>query len=106
MSYFTHSRYLHQPRLQVGDHLGNFYEVPEQRATTVFEAEHPAGTRTVVVEPGESFDSLATDHLGTPALWWLLADFNPHIFYPLDLVDADMINLPPRSSVNQFRSPR
>lgn len=97
------SRYLRQPTLQVEDSGGDVREVYEQRDTTVFEDSRPEGTRNVTVQPGEDFADTARRHLGRHQYWWILADMNPEVFYPLDLQDADLIRVPPLRSLPRFR---
>jgi len=52
-----------------------------------------------LVEPGESFFTLAVKYYGDDNLWTLLADANPHIRYPLDLQAGDEIVIPNRLNV-------
>ena len=106
MPVFNNSRYLFQPRIQVKDASGAYNEVYQQRSSTVFPADHPPGTYEHLSEPGNDFADLAHKRLGTTRRWWLIADFNPHVFYPLDLKGGDVINVPPIAAFNQFRRPR
>ncbi len=49
--------------------------------------------------PGDRLDSIAQSYFGDPRLWWAIAQANPHIFFPADLVyrphfsDPDGIDL-------------
>jgi hypothetical protein len=36
----------------------------------------------------------AEDHYGDSQKWWIIADSNPHIRYPLDLKTNDLVYLP------------
>lgn len=36
--------------------------------------------------PGDRLDSLALSYFGDPRLWWAIAQANPHVFFPADLV--------------------
>jgi hypothetical protein len=42
----------------------------------------------------DSFDLLASTQYQDSQKWWVIADANPHIRYPLDLTTGDQINLP------------
>jgi hypothetical protein len=103
MSVHRSSRYLRQPKLQVVDDRGGTQLVYEQRDTTVFEADLPRGTRTFLQQPGSSFPSISKRFLGRQQFWWIVADCNPEIFYPLDLVDAVELRVPPKDSPQRFQ---
>lgn len=59
------------------------------------------GTRLHTVKEGESFVSLALRYYNVPEYWFVLAEVNPEIAYPLDLRDhiGDTIKIPPPSYV-------
>lgn len=106
MSVHRSSRYLRQPKLQIVDDKGNTNLVYEQRDTTVFEADLPAGTHSFVPNAGNSFPSLARSILGRQQFWWIIADCNPDIFYPLDYEDGIRVNAPPKTSLLRFQKQR
>jgi len=65
----------------------------KMRPTTVV----PDGeTEAYTVKAGETFETLAYKLFGNARRWWILADMNPHIFWPLDLKAGDQILLPSR----------
>lgn len=43
---------------------------------------------------GESMHLIANRFLGSPSLWWRVADANPQVRYPLDLKMADLLVVP------------
>lgn len=47
-----------------------------------------------VLKVTDTFDTLATDTLGGADRWWLIADANPQIRYPLDWTPGQVINMP------------
>lgn len=102
MTAFRSSRYLRQPLVQVPGEVGTT-QAYEQRDTTVPPSKQPSGTRVVRVAPGDAMPEMARKALGSQALWWLVADFNPATFYPLDLQDGDRLAVPPSSAVARYR---
>ena len=46
-----------------------------------------------VTKAGDTFESLAYKFLGSGTKWYILADMNPHIFFPMDLSPGDRINV-------------
>jgi hypothetical protein len=88
------------------DDRGGTQLVYEQRDTTVFEEQLPRGTRTLIPQAGSSFAAVAQRFLGRQHLWWLVADCNPEIFYPLDLPDGVEIRVPPKDSHQRFQRKR
>lgn len=47
-----------------------------------------------VAKVTDSFDTLASQYLGDPARWWAIADANPGVRYPLDLVAGTILRMP------------
>lgn len=47
-----------------------------------------------VARPGETFLSLAQQYYGDQSKWWVIADHNPEVQYPLDLASGDSIVIP------------
>lgn len=103
MGYFKSSRYLRQEKIQIETADEGVRVVPVQRNTTVFEVEWSKGTVEITTPPGDSFPEIARKHLGSQHLWWLVADHNPGVFYPLDLEDGDRVSVPPARAVPRFR---
>jgi len=94
MSIFYGSRYRLEKLLQVEDMDGSVYAVYPLRKTTV---EPPAGSKRYLVQAGETFESLAYRFYNDANKWYVLADVNPQIFWPLDLESGEEIIVPPRS---------
>jgi hypothetical protein len=47
-----------------------------------------------MVKETDNIQLLAFKALQDPTRWWVIANANPHIRYPLDLKAGDMIHLP------------
>jgi nucleoid-associated protein YgaU len=88
------SRYRFGKYLQVEYEEGKFERFHELRSTTMYP---PSNSVTYTTKAGDTFESLAYRLYGSSAKWYILADANPHIFYPLDLGSGQRIILPPRS---------
>jgi len=43
---------------------------------------------------GEDMSDLANEALQDPTKWWVVADANPEIRYPLDLAPSDLVRMP------------
>lgn len=97
-----HSRYLRQEVLAVEDAQGRVRRVYEQRDTTVPASERPVDTPQVTPQPGSSLSHIAREMYGSEQLWWVVADMNPEIFYPLDYSDGTLVRVAPRSSLATF----
>ncbi len=95
MSIYRNSRYRRVDQLQVEDSDGVTAQVYATRETTL---EAPTTYTTRIVQEGDTFESLATELLGTPELWWVLADLNVEAaFCPLDLAAGTEIIVPTRT---------
>lgn len=90
---FVGSRYTRVPRGNTLTASGESVGLFEVRPTTVA-AENP--TETYRVRAGDTLESIAAKFLGSGNKWYLLADLNPGIFWPLDLVSGDRIIIPSR----------
>jgi hypothetical protein len=89
MTIYAGSRYASQTILQVTDAEGD-------TNATVY-GPLPVVTSTFtnyVVQGGDRFDNLAYKFLGDPTLWWQLANENPEVFYPDNLIPGTMIRIP------------
>lgn len=54
-----------------------------------------------IVQPGETFWTIAAERYGNVELWFVLADLNPHIEYPFDLAEGDVLMLPGAAIIQQ-----
>lgn len=43
---------------------------------------------------GDTFDLLAVRTLGDPGKWWMIADINPHVFFPGPIEPGTQIRIP------------
>ena len=43
---------------------------------------------------GDRFDTIAARFLGDPLKWWMIADYNPQIFYPEELQPGSILRIP------------
>lgn len=59
--------------------------------TTAYTAPPP---KQYMVKETDNIQLLAFIALDDPTRWWVVANANPHIRYPLDLKAGDMIHLP------------
>jgi hypothetical protein len=83
MAIFKNSRYRRVGTYQAPTPDGDYRLFFEIRETT---KDVPSSYRTYTTRSGDTLASIARDQLGTPELWWVLADLNPtEAFYPLDL---------------------
>lgn len=99
------SRYLRVNVIQVKDADGDVQRVYELPQTTVSLEQKSLDAATYTVSEGETFESIAHREygsLGGSDLWWVLAMYNPHIFYPLDMSAGDVIEIPPARWVESF----
>jgi nucleoid-associated protein YgaU len=94
MSIFYGSRYRFEAPIQVTDVNGEVESVFPLRETSV---DAPVGSTRYYVQAGETFESLAFRFYGDGNKWYILADANPQIFWPLSLESGVEIIIPPRS---------
>ena len=59
--------------------------------------ERTANARPYKVQVGDSFQSIARRTLGDPQRWWILADMNTNVFFPLSLTPGEIIYIPTMS---------
>lgn len=50
--------------------------------------------RTYTVSDGETFQSIATRFLGSPLLYWRIADINPQVAFPDSIPVGTVIRIP------------
>jgi len=92
MTIFMGSRYAGVPTQQVSDANGEKVTVFEVRPTTD-SSRLQYGTEQA--KSGDTFEALARKHYGDGNLWYVLADANPDIFWPLSLEAGSIIRIPP-----------
>jgi hypothetical protein len=63
------------------------YRLPDSPSTSQNYLEY-------IAKEGDSLQLLAYTFLQNHNLWWTIADFNPHIWYPLDLEPGTVIKIP------------
>ncbi len=98
MSIFKGSRYRFGDVYQAQDADLDFNNVHVIRKTT---AVRPDGTRPYTTRARDTFESLADREYGDANKWYVLADMNPAIFWPLDLEPGTLIQIPPKSFASQ-----
>lgn len=83
------SRYMGQPVLTVPT-------ASEGSQATVFGSSPGSiGAFTYyTVKQGERFDTIASIIFGQPTMWWRIADANPEVWYPDNLVPGSIIRIP------------
>lgn len=84
----TGSRYMGQPVVPVPTSTGH--------STAVYgpPPSGPAAFFYYTVVTGDRFDLIANKLYGVPEFWWKIANANPEIFYPDDLVPGSLIRVP------------
>lgn len=83
------SRYQNQPLLMIVDDAGN-------SNLTVFASPRSTTNNFVYhkVIDGDRFDNLAAAYFNDSRLWWKIADVNPEVFYPENLVSGTLVRIP------------
>lgn len=94
MALFEGSRYRFSQTLQVEDENGEVERIFVLRKTTVYP---PAGSQPYTTVAGDTFEKIASKRYQDANKWYVIADANPHVFWPLDLQPGTLIFLPPRS---------
>jgi nucleoid-associated protein YgaU len=86
----TGSRYMGQPVVSV--------ITTDQKTQAVYRSGSPrtapAGFSYYTVIEGDRLDLISTRIYGTPVFWWRIADANPEVWYPQDLVVGSLIRIP------------
>jgi len=98
MTIFGGSRYRNVEKTRVVFEDGETAAMYVPRTTTVVP---PEGLEGHLVKAGETFESMAFELFGDANKWYVLADFNPHIFFPLDLKVGDRIVRPTKAYAAQ-----
>ncbi|MHA2429061.1 MAG: hypothetical protein ACXADB_13660 [Candidatus Hermodarchaeia archaeon] len=94
MPIFKGSRYRFSSIIQVDDSDGNTNGVYVLRSTT---EDVPDGSIPHQVSAKDTFESLAFKKYSDANKWYVVADVNPQVFFPLDLTPGEVIYLPPNS---------
>lgn len=88
------SRYRFADTQQVEDSDGNIANIHKIRRTS---APLRAGSRVYVTKAGDTFESIAYREYGDARKWYVIADANVDIFFPLTLTSGVSIIIPPKS---------
>ena len=94
MAVFYGSRHRFTRPIQVEDGDSNVYSVFPLQQTTV---EPPTGSKRYLVQGGDTFETLAYSFYNDANKWYVLADANSQVFWPLDLESGVEVIVPPRS---------
>lgn len=94
MTIFYGSRYRLTIPIQIQDSDGEYNSVFPLRKTTI---DPPTGSKRYTTQAQDTFESLAFRFYSDANKWYILADANPQIFWPLDLESGVEIIVPPRS---------
>ena len=94
MGLFKGSRYRFSDTIQVQDADGNSNGVYVLRETT---ANVPDGSIPYTVQAKDTMESLAFKHYGDGNKWYVIAEVNPQVFWPLNLRKGELIYIPPKS---------
>lgn len=94
MPIFSGSRYRVLDPIQVEDANGNIESYHQLRPTTF---DPPIGSKRYTTQAGDTFEKLAFQRYGDANKWYILADANPQIFWPLDLESGVEVIIPPKS---------
>jgi nucleoid-associated protein YgaU len=90
MTIFTGSRYAGQAVVSVPVNAAG------ATSRTVYgpKATFPARFTYYMTKLGDRYDLIANQVYGRPDLWWQIADANPEIFFPDDLISGAIIRIP------------
>ena len=90
MPIFEQSRYETADVVPIADSTGVFYAtvVPTR---TIYP---PASYTRHLVKQGDRFDILAFTAYGDAEFWWVIADANPQVLYPDDLMPGSVLKIP------------
>lgn len=94
MGIYKGSRYRFSDVVQVTDSDGDVNGVYEIRETTV---EVPDGSIPYTIQAEDTMEALAFKYYGDGNKWYVIADANPQVFWPLDIRQGVLIYIPPRS---------
>ena len=91
--FFDGSRYLRVAEYSLLDGQGNARTLKRTREPRLLEAAHEYQVRE-----GDRLDLLAMKFYRNPRKWWLIADANPQILSPEDLLVPGLLIFIPRDS--------
>jgi nucleoid-associated protein YgaU len=74
--------------------VGARYKVDDNNQTASRGATIKGQYRTYRVKSGDRIDTIAHQAFGDANRWWEIADLNPQIKFPLDLVPGDVLRIP------------
>lgn len=94
MTLFRGSRYRKVGVVQVQGASGDVDAVYKIRQTSL---DIPVGSRSYTTKAEDTLESIAYREYGDGNKWYVIADVNIEIFWPLDLVAGMSIMIPPRS---------
>jgi hypothetical protein len=83
------SRYQNQPVLVLENSDGSYSPAVFGPTPTP-----PSSFSYYVVAEGDRFDTLAYKFLGNVNYWWKIADANPEVFYPEQLMTGALLRIP------------
>ncbi len=66
--------------------------------------DRPENSFDHVALAGDTMATLADKYYGDEGKWWIIADFNPSILYPLDLVAGDVLVIPSPALMGKVES--
>jgi nucleoid-associated protein YgaU len=94
MTVHQNSRYRFRDSYQTTTIGSDSVRIHKIRKTTVSPQN---GFRIYVVRAGDTFESLAYTNYGDARKWYVIADANYNIFFPLDLEPGSSILIPPKT---------
>ena len=90
MPIFEGSRYQYATIVPLADSKGVYHATIIPLANADITTDYT----TYRVTSGDRLDSLAGVAYGDAELWWVIADANPEVFYPDDLVPGALLRIP------------
>lgn len=97
MTIFNGSRFLFKPLKNGVTPDGENIRYHPLQPTTDWNRD---GYQTYVTKARDTFESMASKFYGDGNKWYIIADANPEVFYPLDLKAGVQIFIPPLSKAN------
>jgi nucleoid-associated protein YgaU len=94
MTVHQNSRYRFRESYQTMQIGSDSVRIHKIRRTTVLPI---AGFHLYTTRSGDTFESLAHQYYSDARKWYVIADANPEIFFPLDLISGVQILIPPKT---------